>query len=334
MRKILLSVLAMLLCGGMYAKVLTPEQALQRILPGTSAKIKALTGIKPRLVATRNAGEIPAVYIFAPENGDGFAVVSADDRVTPLLGYSDYGTLNSNDINPTLQWWLDEYAKEVEWLRGVSQSGFGEDFVSPRFSLRAAESRKEILPMITSQWNQSAPYNNDCPRNGDAVCVTGCTATAMAQVVRYHHLPLSKNPGQASVTYNGETYTYDFDNASFDWDNMLDKYSTGKYTEEQAAAVADLMYACGVSVDTRYSPYESSAYDGTPAVALPKYFGFNKECICKLRDTYALDTWIDMIYRQLTDYGPVIYSGQSSQGGHAFVCDGYSTDDYFHINWG
>ena len=90
MRKILLSVLAMLLCGGMYAKVLTPEQALQRILPGTSAKIKALTGIKPRLVATRNAGEIPAVYIFAPENGDGFAVVSADDRVTPLLGYSDY----------------------------------------------------------------------------------------------------------------------------------------------------------------------------------------------------------------------------------------------------
>lgn len=334
MRKILLSVLAILLCGGMYAEVLTPEQALQRILPGTSAKIKALTGIKPRLVATRNAGEIPAVYIFAPENGDGFAVVSADDRVTPLLGYSDYGTLNSNDINPTLQWWLDEYAKEVEWLRGVSQSGFGEDFVSPRFSLRAAESRKEILPMITSQWNQSAPYNNDCPRNGDAVCVTGCTATAMAQVVRYHHLPLSKNPGQASVTYNGETYTYDFDNASFDWDNMLDKYSTGKYTEEQAAAVADLMYACGVSVDTRYSPYESSAYDGTPAVALPKYFGFNKECICKLRDTYTLDTWIDMIYRQLTDYGPVIYSGQSSQGGHAFVCDGYSTDDYFHINWG
>lgn len=318
--------------------VLTPEQALQRVMDTDATKsiIRHAAKEKYRLIATRETAGQSAVYVFAGVKNQGFLILSADDQTVPVLGYGDNCSSSTHALPPQLSWWLNEYAQEIGWFRAempgtVTTADYPE---SHENSFKAAASRQEIPPMITSQWNQSSPFNRDCPRSGNLTTLTGCEATAMAQVVRYHHLPITKNAGQATVTFNGTVYSYDFNKASFDWDNMIDKYSNGNYTDAQASAVANLMYACGVSIDTRYGTGESLAYDGTPAVALPKYFGFNNACVCKLRKTYSLDTWIDMIYRQLTDYGPVIYAGQSSQGGHAFVCDGYSTDDYFHINWG
>lgn len=325
MKKLLLSGVFAAMAFGGWADVVTPNQALDRVMGNAGLMSAGMQQSRPQLVATRSVDNQPAVYVFSLDSDKGYIVLPADDEATPMLGYSDSGKFDAASINPTMQWWLDEYAAEIKWLR--------ENPSPDRYLPAPATARQAIAPMVKTVWNQSEPFNNMCPANGTRRCVTGCVATAMAQIVNYHKLPTGNGTGSASVTYNGTTYTFDYANESFDWNNMLDSYN-GSYTSEQANAVAKLMYACGVGVDMSYGTGASAAATSDVVGALVNHFGFDKGARVFTRSYYSLSDWNDLVYNQLKDYGPVQVSGRNDGGGHSFVCDGYNAGDFFHINWG
>lgn len=271
----------------------------------------------------RPDSEEPGVYVFGASHG-GFYVISADDAGMPLLGYSDKGNFSADNIPPAMKWWLSTYACELN----ASEPG--------AFFMTDTQRtlRPEIGPLLKTTWNQDDPFNRRCPLFGSQRAVTGCVATALAQVMNYHQYP-AKGTGSNSYTlsYNNSTVSLDFSTCTFDWADMADSYS-GQYSQAQADAVAELMFACGVAVDMQYTPSESGAASFNAAKALNEYFGYDQAVVCLERQYYTSSEWEDLVYSQLKDYGPVQYSGSNSSSGHSFVCDGYRSDGYFHINWG
>lgn len=309
-----------------YAAVLAPQEALQRARQQISHSMRksAPEITTPKLKYTLSVKNQPAVYVFDQGETAGFMVVSADDATPAMLGYSNTGTFNPETLNPALRYWLRQYGAQIEFARANAAGA--------KTVHRARPVRAAIEPMTVTRWNQDAPYNNDCPVFDGERSVTGCVATAMAQVMKYHNWP-EKGTSSHSYTCNGTTLSVDFANTTYDWANMENVY-TASSTAAQNAAVATLMYSCGVSVDMQYSPTESGTASLYVPAALINYFGYDKGVRCIPRDPYGLYDWEDMVYENLQKYGPVQYSGQSSDGGHSFVCDGYQGDGYFHINWG
>ena len=177
-----------------------------------------------------------------------------------------------------------------------------------------------------------------CPQNTSGVqTVTGCVATALAQVINYYRYPAQTT--QAIPSYTTRTLGLNIDETpvtAIDWDNMLDSY-TGSETEAQNQAVATLMMLCGRAVKM---DYDISANGGSAAFtpedvnALRNYFGYDPSVCCVQRKAYGTDAWEELIYTELASQRPVIYAGSSTTGGHSFVVDGYSSDGLFHINWG
>ena len=311
-----------------FADVITPEQALARVMGTQHQPMSAITGSTPKLVKTEIASGLPTVYVYSNDDSS-FMILSADDQAEAMLAYGDNFT---GEINPSMQWLLGEYSKEIESLRNNPLPR--KLTLSTTATTKATNTDKApISPMLTTKWDQSAPYNNMCPQVNGVRCVSGCVATAMAQVINYHRVPTGNGYGTASYQWNGQTLTFDFANNSFDWDNMLDVY-TSSATQAQQDAVAKLMYACGVSVSMGYNAYGSGAYSEDIPIALIEHFGFDKNVHMEKREFYTAQSWNDFIYSQLTDYGPVMLSGTNSAIGHIFVCDGYSSDGFFHINWG
>lgn len=308
------------------ARTLTPEEALSRVYNTEGKmKLKALSSMEtPSLYKTFEAANKAAVYLFTQNNSKEYLVVSADDNAQALLGYGNDFT----DINPTMQWWIEEYGRQIEWVRTHGAA----DTQSTVHSL-ATTSYAPISPLVKTKWNQDAPFNNDCPTYQNQKCVTGCVATAMAQVMNYHRWPQTGTGNVSYTTSNGIKVTANFSSMTFDWTNMLDVYGSNA-TTAQNNAVAQLMFACGASVQMDYSPSASSATSLDAASALINNFGYDKGIMYYDRDFYGLDEWNDLVYNQLVNYGPVQYSGQSNGGGHSFVCDGYESDGYFHFNWG
>ena len=304
------------------ARTLSPEQALSR-LDSANGLHKKVSGKKYKLVytSTDSVSSEPGAYVFTAGN-EGFMVLSADDQAPALLGYSDESALDAGALPPSFIYWLNQYSSQIEAARRN-----GAKVYAP-----ARPNREPIQPMVTTQWNQNAPYDLMTPQVNGKQSVTGCVATAMAQVMNYHQWP-PVGQGSNSYSWNGTTISLNFAGVTFDWNNMLDSYDSSS-TQTQQDAVAQLMYACGVAVDMDYSPTESGAQSAAVAAALYNYFNYDKSVVVMYRDYYNLYDWEDIVYDQLQNYGPVQYSGVSSDGGHSFVCDGYSTDGYFHINWG
>lgn len=253
---------------------------------------------------------------------EGFVIVSADTRLPEVLGYSAAGQFDPDRISQDFRWWLDSYQKEISsWLPSAPESA------SKRCKAQLRAERKAIKPMLTTQWNQGEPYNNDCPRDPQygVKSVTGCVATAMAQLMKYHAWP--QHP-------EGNNQGVDFDGSTLDWASMIDNYETQKYNAKQAAAVAQLMRQCGAAVNMNYSATGSGAYDYNVQTALRKYFKYAPDLKFYWKDYVPQSRWNDIVYTELAAGRPVYYSGSSNQGGHAFVCDGYDKAEYFHFNWG
>ena len=272
-------------------------------------------------------------YVFNSSHG-GYIIVAADDCATPVLGYSDTGGFDYTAIPENMKWWLGEYARQIEYAKAHP----GEfKAVAPKTLSKA------VAPLLgATMWNQDAPFNNLCPTytnsNGDAVhSATGCMATALAQVMYYHKWPLT---GTGSHSYStkinntgdAQTLTTDFSLSTYAWDKMLPFY-TGSETEEQNTAVAKLMYDAGVSMDMAYGE-SSGASDSYLIRGLITNFSYDKGVSVMLRDYYTQTQWDNTIISELDASRPVIYTGASGTGAHAFVCDGYSINGYFHINWG
>lgn len=326
------SAVCMLTISSVLAAPLTPEEALERVREAGSVAISTRSHSNPELKMTiDDKNGYSAVYVFENDN-NGFLIVSADDSATPLLGYSDTGSFDPDNVPPALQYWLGEYTRQIEHIKNENHV-----FSSTRAS-KLPSDWAPITPMVKTKWNQNAPFNNLCPEmtnsNGEKAA-TGCVATAMAQVMKYFNYPTK---GQNSIGFHCQTQTVNedlylnFSEVTFDWANMLDSYN-GNYTPDQANAVATLMKAAGYSVKMMYSN-ESGAYSHDIAGALYNYFGYDQGVSTQYRDMYSYSDWAEMIYNNLKNCGPVIYNGASDSGGHSFVLDGYSKDGYFHFNWG
>ncbi len=329
-RKFLLSSLAALTACGLSAKHLTPQEALSRAVsqpingmqkaPANAAAME----IKRVLLNPDNAA---TVYLFA---SDGNAlVVPADDRVAPVLGYID--GCADGELPPQMEWWLSEYSRQIDYVMAQPESGSGLYITLP--SRKAETTKAPIAPMVSTRWNQDSPYNYSCPVVNGSKSMTGCVATAAAQVMKYHNYPPA---GTGTITYtdNTTTRTLSLDGKPFDWDNMLDSY-TGTYNTTQRDAVAFLMQAVGYASEMSYSPEASGAQSPTMLAGLKQYFGYNEKATMLNRQNFPLAEWEYLIYENLKTVGPVYYAGADNiQGGHAFVCDGYSSDGFFHFNWG
>ncbi len=290
----------------------------------------------------------PALYMFN-DDADGFVVVSADTRAADVLAYSVTGTLTDDDLAPGFMWLMEYFVEEISSLTD-------DDDAMSVTSRKAPQTVTPIEPLLgTIAWGQSTPYNNSCPIDNydNTRCVTGCVATAAAQIMRYWKWPVS-GTGSHSYQWTNQlnstkkTLTLNFASITFDWDNMLPSYK-GSYTTAQANAVARLMYACGVSVDMNYggnSTAGSGAVTEDMATAMTTYFGYqyvgnlgssynniDNNSIYSGSTTYA-QAYSEYFNDDLENGRPILMSGKSAGGGHAFVCDGRDAGGYFHINWG
>lgn len=273
------------------------------------------------------------ITVFGSKNL-GFAIVSNDDQFDPVLGYSDN---YDGTIAPSCRWFLEALSKSLQYM---SEKGTPVVVVK-----KAADYKPAVSEMLSSRWNQEEPFNNLCPKYYDASgttvagrYVTGCVATAMAQIMYYNKYP---DVGVGSKYYrftpeNGTSMGISsiFRNHTYDWANMLDVYKSGAYTSTQSDAVAQIMYDCGVSVSMQYSKDGSGAYSSDACLALRKYFNYDKNIKMFCRDYYPVDEWMNLIYKEINDGCPILYSGQSSTGGHSFVFDGYNENGLVHVNWG
>ncbi len=325
MKKSLLTLLvAVATVTGTDARTLSPEQALGRAM-SERVPSRSAADVKKVPLLTLSDDGAPMVYLFENASDEGFIVVSADDIAAPVLGYSDTGKLDPMNLPVNLRWWLDQYKGEI-----AAAVAAGVD--TPYAPERSRADRSPIAPLMTTRWNQDEPYNIECPLVGSSRAMTGCVATAMAQVLKYHNYP-EKGVSKHEYKSGTQTIQFDFGNTTFDWNSMLDTYTTTS-TITQNKAVATLMKACGVSVDMAYGASESGAVSSMVTPALITYFNYDKGVHSEVRVAYTSTEWQDMIYNDLAKNGPVYYAGQSNAGGHAFVCDGYSSNGYFHFNWG
>lgn len=314
------------------AATLTPGQALTRALAGDSSGAAKAPAAAYSLVATRFADKVPAVYVFSTDGR--FVVTSADDRVRACLGYGN-GAIDPENLPCNVEAWLQGYADEIAaYLSTAPETPAFEATVDRPQTLTTQ--RAAIAPLCSARWDQEAPFNNMCPIIGRKRAMTGCAATAMAQVMKMHRHP-QRGTGSNSYAYRGETYSADFSQSEYLWDLMLDEYlGASSGTDSQREAVAKLMYDCGVSLNMMFDTSASGAYDFVAPYALTTYFGYDPESILQIyRDGYLnQNDWDEAVYESLEQGCPVLYTGQATSGGHSFVCDGYSSSGLFHINWG
>ena len=298
-------------------------------------------GYKPNKLkrVAKQATDNPQYYIFNNEDG-GYVIVSGDDIAIPILGYSDSGIIDVDHMPENLRWWLSEYDREIKWAleQGLEPDA---ELQAEWTELKKAPRTKEvdftIGPLITTEWSQGTRYNRKCPYDSSegAYCVTGCVATAMAQIMKYWNFPQS---GRGSHSYTDNTYgvqTADFEHTTYDWANMPNDLSIFS-SNTQINAIATLMYHCGVAVEMNYGTEESGAMSYLVPRAMRDYFWYSDEAIYLSKDDFTPTRWRSMLFEELWEGRPVFYSGGNmlSGGGHAFVCDGWKNDDYFHFNWG
>ena len=280
----------------------------------------------PRNESIEVLKEMPELSVIGYRSG-GFAIVSADDLVPEILGVSQ--TVYTGEENENFAWWHHAMRDAVQYAttNNIHRAPIAPD--TSRFP-------SEVEPMITTLWDQDAPYSNYCPTySGNTKCLTGCVATAMAQVLNYHKIP-EHGVGKHTIYYGGQAVTADFENTYYDWDNMLDEYKYGQYNDEEASAVATLMMNCGVAADMEYGgPNEGSgAYSDVAAEGLRKYFGL-PDVVFYDRTNYNDDDWMDFVFTELSENGPVYYGGADmTMGGHAFVIHGYNSNGMVYVNWG
>lgn len=338
MKKILLSLLCAFVAVALSAAPITREQARKNALEflKTTRGNRQLSPVQnraklaPRRIA--KPAETELYYVFNRGNQEGYVIVSGDDQTLPVLGYTDEGEFDYNNLPENMRWWLDS---REEQLQQLSQNPL-------QAPMKAPAVHDRVEPMITTKWNQGSPYNDECPMYFTlGRSVTGCVATAMAQVMYYQRSKSVTEVQKDIPAY--DTYTSHATygklhvegipaGSPIDWDNMLDNY--GSANAKQKKAVAQLMHYCGVSVEMDYTNSSSGANSYKVANALVNYFGYGSSVKYVYQGNYNEDAWDKMLYNELAQGRPFYLSGQNSQGGHAFVCDGYDGNRCFHINWG
>ena len=318
------------------ADPVTRQQALQRAQQFMPGKTFATATVEKRPDAAAARGRdhkttaekaTEAFYVLNAQEG-GYVVVSGDDRTAPVLGYSTTGHLDMDRLPTHIQAWFDGYDEQLEWMKAHHYNA----------PVRKTVNGTAISPLLgQTEWGQNTPYNDLCPQVGGSRCLTGCVATAMAQVMHFHQWPAQTTKTIPAYTTKTEKISVSAIPAgAISWSNMLPKYTSyGSENAAQKQAVAALMQKCGSAVEMDYGVGASGAYVSSVATALKEYFDYDASTQYIRRDDYSQARWNQRIYNELAEGRPVLYGGQSAiNGGHAFVIDGYDKDDYFHVNWG
>ena len=267
-------------------------------------------------------------FVFNNGSNNGYIIVAGDDRAVPVLGYSDEGSFDPSSMPDGLRYMLEVYSQEMQYLRSNPNALAAEPSLARN---------PEVKPLLTCNWGQTDPFNRQCPtyttKEGEVLMsATGCVATAAAQVMYYHRWP---DVGVGSNTYElkDERELYADFAHPFDWDNIISNYIAGKYTDEQANAVARLMSDCGIACNMQYGS-SSSASAHWMMDGMRKFFKYNKGMKFAMRGTKTITEWEELIFNELNNKRPILYSGFAQTGGHSFVLDGYNAEGYYHFNWG
>ena len=266
-------------------------------------------------------------YVFNDKTNGGYVVVSGEARMPDVLMYSYSGSYDEANVPCNMRAMLESYAKRVQFLQQHPEAQ------TAKRSARATKAN--IANLLGNCWyNQGDPYNRLCPNSGGR-CLTGCVATAMAQIMYKYKWPEKTTQQIPEYTTDKlKIYVPSIPETTIDWANMLPAYNYGdSYNPTQANAVANLMKLCGSSVQMDYGPTESAASTWLAGEAMKKYFGYDDMLEELYSGNFTTEAWDQLIYDELAAGRPVLYSGQSGNGGHAFVLDGYK-DGYFHVNWG
>ena len=306
-----------------FAQPISQEQAYQNAIQfladGQSAQRAQSRNVQTLQLAykaqTRNNDDL---YIYN-RNGGGFVIVSADARtVRPVLGYSYQGHFDAGNIPPSLEDILSEYQQQIQYARKN---------IEPADNLLSDHEpvgKVIVEPLIKTSWDQDAPYNELCPMDDGRKTYAGCVAAAMAQIMKYWRWP---ERGRGSHTnINGDSLYVDFSKSVYDWDNMPIAISADTPQIKQYA-VQKLLYDCGMATNMQYS-INGTYLDFIPR-AMMAYFDYSSQAHEVTRSDFK-DGWDDMIKQELDASRPVLMGG----GGHAYICDGYDSLNYFHYNLG
>lgn len=277
---------------------------------------------KAPMVKTAGADNA-AYYVFNATSG-GFVIVAGDDRAPEVLGYSDKGTFDIQTVPEAMQEMLEGYEAQINALalgaKPASRSTSG----------------PAIRPLVTASWSQNSPYNTLLPMlNNGKQAVAGCVATALAQVLYYWKQPA--RPTTAIPAYTSQSlgiYMPKLEPIDFNWTAMQDTYLSNDTVSDGARAAAQLTLYCDQVMTMDFQYGVSGANTGRIPNAISTYFGYKRNAHCEYRENYSTQSWTDLIYSELAQGRPVIYSGSKASSGHAFICDGYDGQGLFHINWG
>ena len=331
------------LCGSASAKPITREQARQRaaVFMQERHDTRRLTPVDmqlkqgPRRLVAGQAVE--QYYVFDRGTSEGFVIVCGDDvAAESILGYCDSGSFDYEQLPPNMREWLDDYAQQIQRLQSQPEQQ-GQ-------SVHRVPTHPAVAALMSSKWDQGSPYNDACPQYFSlGRSVTGCVATAYAQILYYQREKMVAETQAAMPSYNtytehptyGTLFVQGIPKGSpIDWENMRDTYGSGA-TAVQKKAVADLMHYCGVGVKMDYTNSASGAQSYEVYNALRQYFGFGSNVrYVSYQNVSSDDQWDELAYAEISEGRPFYISGSNSEAGHAFVCDGYDGNRRYHINWG
>lgn len=328
----ILSLLSFLYVGARPITKSAAENIARGFMSKRCSKSASLACLPHKSAVKGSSGDVAPYYIFNIGNREGFVIVSGDDNAEPVLGYSDRGELDLDNMPANMVEWLrlnelyvENCAKRESSAVGTSRTGNGTVVVEPLLG--------DIM------WGQDFPFNEMCPTyysgGQNLHYYVGCVATAATQIMRYYRYP-QQGTGSKSYVFKGQTLSADFGNTTYDWDNMLAFYPSDGVSQEQIDAAATLAYHFGVSVEMEYAENGSGALSMLVPHALKTYFGYDKATTMRRRNFYSATEWLELIKHELDNNRPVYYGATSDSGlgGHAFVCDGYDSEGYVHINWG
>lgn len=332
--------------------LLSQAAVAEVVRPDVAARYAAdLMGVSSLTVSEKNTSRAPSrdgvtadpeYYVFNNPSG-GWVIISAEDRVNPVIGYSDTGSFDLSDMPANLKWWMDGVAESINEVREKDMeapASVRNAWRNLKSGRRAPASQKVLE---TANWDQEEPYTIYTPYiNGENEhALVGCAATAISIIMRYHKWP-ERGHGQVGgyTTSNYPTYipAYSLDNHVYNWDNMPLTDAAKKesaWTDAQIREVGQLMLDCGVMIQMDYSFDGSGAYSILMAELIKKHMSYAESATYLTRSSYKLDEWFQIMKNEIDADRVVYYTGNGNAGGHAFVCDGYDTDEsMLHINWG
>ena len=278
---------------------------------------KSAKNLKTRAAATTTQ---QPYYVFNDDTGKGFVVVAGDDKMGEVLAYSHEASIDMANLNPEARYLFDSYRQVYEEL--------GKNKTLTTRAGAATKAADAVQPLLKSKWGQDYPYSKQTQY------VTGCVATAVAQVMYYHKWP-AQGKGQESykVTFDNTVRSADFTKSHYDWDNMLPDYNRRNVTAKQEDAVALLMNDVGIATNMQYTDRVSGTQSYMAERALRNYFDYDAALVTRFDE--GEDNFIEIVKKELRNGFPLYISGESKTGGgHAWVCDGFDKEDRFHMNFG